>query len=96
MSNIKKILTIQQFMKSIHKTIIEILTKYAFNKSLIQRASPSSNMVKDLKINSARIVDIILDIEDEFQIEIDNQSLEKIKTINDLTKIIKDGLKENS
>ena len=36
-------------------------------------------MVKDLKINSARIVDIVLDIEDAFEIEIDNQSLAKIK-----------------
>jgi len=75
--------------------IKDILRKYAFNKSLIDNADPNSNMVKDLKINSARIVDIVLDIEDAFGIEIDNKSLEKIKTIDDLALIIDSRTSEN-
>ncbi|HIA36912.1 MAG TPA: acyl carrier protein [Flavobacteriales bacterium] len=70
--------------------IKKILKKYAFKKSLIDRATVNSNMVKDLNINSARIVDIILDVEDEFEIEINSKDLEKIKTIKDLEDIIKD------
>lgn len=70
--------------------IKKILKKYTFEKSLIDRANANSNMVKDLKINSARIVDIVLDVEDEFEIEINSKSLEKIKTIQDLEDIIKD------
>ena len=75
-------------MTKTEKEIKNILLKYAFNKSLVEEAGPNANMVKDLKINSARIVDVVLDVEDAFEIEIDNQNLAKIKTINDLAEII--------
>jgi len=68
--------------------VIAILRKYAFQKSIVEDATESSDMIVDLKINSARIVDIILDIEDEFGIEIPTKDLEKIKTIGDLVSII--------
>ena len=68
--------------------IIEILSKYVFNKKLILNATPDSRLIKDLKINSARVVDIVLDIEDVFEVEIDNKSLEKIKTISDLSSLV--------
>ena len=72
----------------INDKIIGILSKYVFNKKLILKATPGSRLTKDLKINSARVVDIVLDIEDEFEVEIDNKSLEKIKTISDLTSLV--------
>ena len=72
----------------INNKITGILSKYVFNKKLILKATPDFRLTKDLKINSARVVDIVLDIEDEFEVEIDNKSLEKIKTISDLTSLV--------
>ena len=37
-----------------------------------------TDFINDLKINSANLIDIILDLEDEFDIEIDEESMEKI------------------
>lgn len=72
-----------------HKISV-ILAKYVFNKTLIENATPESHIIKDLKINSARIVDIILDIEDDFKIEIDNKALKKIQTVADLSKLVQE------
>ena len=48
--------------------------------------------VKDLKINSANLVDVILDIEDEFDIEIDNDSMEKMLSVKAAIEIIESKL----
>ena len=46
------------------------------------------HLINHLKINSARIVDIILDIEDHYQIEIDDKSIEKMIRVGDAVEII--------
>ena len=74
--------------EKIFNDVITIIEKYAVNKSLVKQASPSSKIITDLKINSARIVDIILDIEEKYNITIEDAQLEKVITINDIVGII--------
>jgi len=73
----------------IQKEIIQIIEKYAFDKSKVQNASAKSSIIADLKINSARIVDIILDIEEKYDIEIDDDDIPKMITVEDAVNIIK-------
>ncbi|MEI6346652.1 MAG: acyl carrier protein [Bacteroidota bacterium] len=68
--------------------VIEILKKYTFNESVWDNYTENSKIIVDLKINSARIVDIILDVEDEYGIVIDDYLLEKLITIKDILDII--------
>jgi acyl carrier protein len=71
------------------KEIIQIIEKYAFDKSKLQNAGAKSNIIADLKINSARIVDIILDIEEKYDIEIADDDIPKMITVEDAVNIIK-------
>ena len=73
--------------------ITDILKKYSFEKNKLTNISPEMKLIKDIKINSARIVDIVLDVEEAFDIEIDDDSLEKLVTINDLAEIIENKTK---
>lgn len=73
----------------IYKRLAEILKKYMMDKSLIETMTDETLILKDLKINSARIIDIILDIEDEFDIEIDDTAMEEILRIQDIINVIK-------
>ena len=56
------------------KTIIE---PYVQDNEAFERLSKDTDFVKDLKINSANLVDIILDIEDAFDILLENEDMEK-------------------
>jgi acyl carrier protein len=47
-----------------------------------------------LNINSANLVDIILDVEDAFQIHIDNESMEKMMNVKATLLIIETKLSE--
>lgn len=48
----------------------------------------SSDLTRELNINSAHLVDIILDIEDVFNIEFKNEDMEKLRNVNDAISLI--------
>ena len=47
-----------------------------------------SHFINDLNINSANLVDIVLDVEDEFDIMLENDDMENMQTVGDALKII--------
>ena len=69
--------------------IIEILKKYTFDNKVWDNFNANMDLKDDLKINSARVVDIVLDLEEKFDIEISDAEIEKIKTVNDIVKVLK-------
>ena len=68
--------------------VIEILCKYTFDNKVWQNTPENPKIVDDLKIHSARILDVVLDIEEAFGIEIETKVLQKILTLNDLINVI--------
>ena len=68
--------------------IIDILKKYTFDEKVWENYTPDKNLKDDLKINSARVVDIVLDLEEKFDIEISDEEIEKMKTIKDIIEIV--------
>lgn len=69
-----------------------IVNPYIQDEVAFTNLTEDTDFVKDLKINSANLVDVILDIEDEFDIEIDNVSMEKMLSVKAAIDIIKDKL----
>jgi len=47
-----------------------------------------SNFLKELNINSANLVDIILDVEDAFDIRLENEDMNKMETVADAIEIV--------
>lgn len=50
--------------------------------------SEDSHLMNDLNINSANLVDIVLDVEDAFDIRLENEDMENMQTVNDAVYII--------
>lgn len=67
----------------------EIVKPYVQNEPAFQDFNIKTDFIKDLQINSAHLVDIVLDVEDEFNIAIDNESMEHMLTVEDAVGIIK-------
>ena len=53
-----------------------------------------ANIQEDLGADSLDIVDLIMAVEDEFEVKIDDDASEKIKTVGDIVKFI-DANKED-
>lgn len=47
-----------------------------------------SNFVEELNINSANLVDIVLDVEDAFDIMLENEDMDGMQTVADALTII--------
>jgi len=65
-----------------------IVKPYAQDLEAFNNLSEETDFIKDLKINSANLIDVILDLEDEFDIEIDNDSMEKMLSVKAAMEII--------
>ncbi|MCM4158878.1 acyl carrier protein [Antarcticibacterium flavum] len=65
-----------------------IVTPYAQEKSALENFGEETDFINDLQVNSANLVDVVLDVEDEFNIEIDNDSMDGMLTAGDAREII--------
>jgi len=68
--------------------VMEIIGRYAKNKDAVDQATEDTNILDDLKVNSARLVDVILDFEDEFDIEVDDEDADAVNTVGDAVTLI--------
>jgi acyl carrier protein len=57
-------------------------------KKVLKTFTENTDFISDLNINSANLVDIILDVEDHFKIHIDNESMEKMVDVKSTLEII--------
>jgi acyl carrier protein len=71
-----------------------IMKPYVQNQEAFEHLTESTDFIKDLQINSANLVDIILDIEEEYEIIIDNQSMERMLDVKSALEIIETKLAE--
>jgi acyl carrier protein len=71
-----------------------IVKPYIKNQEAFDNLTESTDFISDLQINSANLVDVILDIEEVFAIVIDNQSMERMLDIKSAIKIIETKLSE--
>lgn len=69
-----------------------IVALYAQNKEALEQMTSETDFINDLKINSANLVDVILDVEEEFDIEIDNQSMERMLNVQASIEVIQSKL----
>ncbi|WP_264521098.1 acyl carrier protein [Flavobacterium sp. N1994] len=69
-----------------------IVKPFVKNEEAFENINESTDFINDLNINSANLVDIVLDVEDAFKIDIDNESMEKMLTIKAALDIIETKL----
>jgi len=72
-----------------------IVAIYTQDQDALQTLNEDTDFIKDLKINSANLVDVVLDVEEEFGIEIDNAAMEKMLTVKAAMEIIEIKLQED-
>ena len=71
-----------------------IVKPYIKNQEAFDNLTESTDFISDLQINSANLVDVILDIEEEYRIIIDNQSMERMLDVKSAMEIIETKLAE--
>ncbi len=68
--------------------VIKIIKPFAKNQEALAHAGAETRILEDLKVNSARLVDIILELENEFNIELGDDDADKVRTVGDAVQVI--------
>ena len=69
-------------------TVVKILTPHVKNQEALDSVSDATNILDDLKVNSARLVDVVLAFEDEFDIEIPDEDVDSVNTVGDCVNLV--------
>jgi len=68
--------------------VVKILTPWVKNEEALATVSMETNILDDLKVNSARLVDVVIAFEDEFDIEIADEDVDSVNKVGDAVNLI--------
>ena len=68
--------------------VVKILTPYVKNQEALENVSRETHILDDLKVNSARLVDVVLEFEDTFDIEIADDDVDSVETVGNAIDLI--------
>jgi acyl carrier protein len=70
----------------------DIIKPYTANIDAYDNLTENTDFINDLGINSANLVDIVLDIEENFDVVIDNTDMERMLDVKTAVEIIETKL----
>jgi acyl carrier protein len=85
-------MTNQEILNELKK----VIAPYTTNKEMLDGINDQTDLIKDLKINSANLVDIIIDAEAKYDIEIDYDSADKMVNVGTCIDVISEKIKEKN
>ncbi len=68
--------------------VVKILTPWVKDEAALGRVSMDTNILEDLKVNSARLVDVVIAFEDDFDIEIADEDVDTVNKVGDAVNLI--------
>jgi acyl carrier protein len=72
----------------IREKLYEIIKVYLPQDVAPDAIKEDSHLMNDLNINSAHLVDVALDVEDAFDITLDEKDMEQMQTVADAIQIV--------
>ena len=68
--------------------VLVILKPYVKNEAALASVTQETNILDDLDVNSARLVDVILAFEDTFGIQVADEDADSVNTVGDAVRLI--------
>ena len=68
--------------------VVSLIKPFARDEVALANVGMETRILQDLKVNSARLVDIVIAFEDEFGVSIDDEAAEKVSTIGEIVGMI--------
>ena len=74
--------------KEVFEQVVKILTPYVKNQDALEGVALETHILDDLKVNSARLVDVVLEFEDAFDVEIADEDVDRVETVGNAVDLI--------
>lgn len=80
--------------EEIYDRLKDIIKIYLPEDVSAEKIGPNSHLIQELNINSSHLIDVVLDVEDAFNIEIKDDELEAMDTVSSAVEIIQKKIKQ--
>ena len=74
--------------QEVMERVVKILTPWVKDQDALGSVSMTTNILDDLKVNSARLVDVVIALEDEFGVEIADEDVDRVNEVGDAVRLI--------
>ncbi len=74
--------------QEVMERVVKILTPWVKDQDALASVAMTTNILDDLKVNSARLVDVVIALEDEFGIEIADEDVDQVNEVGDAVRLI--------
>lgn len=72
----------------VFQKVVGILTPFVKNQEALARVEGKTHILDDLKVNSSRLVDVVLQFEETFDIEVADEDIDSVETVGDCVALI--------
>lgn len=79
--------------KQVLSDVIAILKPFSRPPEALDNCTLETNIRDDLHINSARLVDIVLGLEDKFGIAVSDEDADRVTTVGDAVRLVLENRK---
>ncbi len=76
----------------VFERVVKILTPWVKNDEALASVAMETSILDDLKVNSARLVDVVIAFEDDFDIEIADDDVDSVNKVGDAVNLILEKL----
>jgi len=73
----------------LHERIRLVLKEFIPKSASPAGISPETRLLEDLNVDSARVVELVLELEDAFSISIEDDVIDTLKTVGDLATLVR-------
>jgi acyl carrier protein len=88
MAVLEREIGMKQKESEIFDRIVSIVAPFAKARAALASIAFETSFQRDLKVNSARLVDIMLEIEDVFDIRVKDEDADNVRTIGDAVSLV--------
>ena len=74
--------------QEVFERVVKILTPYVKDQEALAGVTLETHILDELKVNSARLVDVVLEFEDAFDIEIADEDIDRVETVGNSVQLI--------
>jgi acyl carrier protein len=68
--------------------VVAILKPFVKNQQALATITPETTILRDLKVNSARLVEVVLRIQERFDVQVNDDDADTIRTVGDAVALI--------
>ena len=74
--------------QEVFEKVVKIITPYVKDQEALAGVTLETHILDKLKVNSARLVDVVLEFEDAFDIEIADEDVDRVATVGNAVELI--------